>query len=79
MSRIAKAVVLSTAAAAAVAGASGVAFADADAEAAAVGSPGVISGNVVQVPIHLPVNLCGNTIDVIGLLNPTFGNTCINA
>ncbi|MFE9886340.1 chaplin [Streptomyces scopuliridis] len=78
MSRIAKAVVLSTAAAAAVAGASGVAFADADAEAAAVGSPGVISGNVVQVPIHLPVNLCGNTIDVIGLLNPTFGNACIN-
>ncbi|MFE2035972.1 chaplin [Streptomyces scopuliridis] len=78
MSRIAKAVVLSTAAAAAVAGASGVAFADADAEAAAVGSPGVISGNVVQVPIHLPVNLCGNTIDVIGLLNPTFGNVCIN-
>ncbi|MFE3142085.1 chaplin [Streptomyces scopuliridis] len=79
MSRIAKAVVLSTAAAAAVAGASGVAFADADAGAAAVGSPGVISGNVVQVPIHVPLNLCGNTIDVIGLLNPTFGNTCINA
>ncbi|WP_326611846.1 chaplin [Streptomyces scopuliridis] len=78
MSRIAKAVVLSTAAAAAVVGASGVAFADADAEAAAVGSPGVISGNVVQVPIHLPVNVCGNTIDVVGLLNPTFGNACVN-
>ncbi|MCL7380796.1 MULTISPECIES: chaplin [unclassified Streptomyces] len=78
MSRIAKAVVLSTAAAAAVAGASGAAFADAGAEAAAVGSPGVISGNVVQVPIHLPVNVCGNTIDVIGLLNPAFGNTCVN-
>ncbi|MEV6422853.1 chaplin [Streptomyces sp. NPDC051662] len=78
MSRIAKAVVLSTAAAAAVAGASGAAFADADAGAAAVGSPGVISGNVIQVPIHLPVNLCGNTINVIGLLNPAFGNTCVN-
>ncbi|MEV8389745.1 MULTISPECIES: chaplin [unclassified Streptomyces] len=78
MSRIAKAVVLSTAAAAAVAGASGAAFADAGAEAAAVGSPGVISGNVVQVPIHLPVNVCGNTIDIIGLLNPAFGNTCVN-
>ncbi|MFF2523804.1 chaplin [Streptomyces liangshanensis] len=78
MSRIAKAVVLSTAAAAAVAGASGVAFADAGAQGAAVGSPGVLSGNLVQVPVHVPVNLCGNTVDVIGLLNPTFGNTCVN-
>nr|WSZ96481.1 chaplin [Streptomyces sp. NBC_00857] len=78
MSRIAKAVVLSTAAAAAVAGASGVAFADAGAKAAAVGSPGVLSGNIIQVPLHVPINLCGNTIDVIGLLNPAFGNTCIN-
>ncbi|MET9482220.1 chaplin [Streptomyces sp. NPDC006638] len=79
MSRIAKAVVLSTAAAAAVAGASGVAFADAGAQGAAVGSPGVLSGNVLQIPVHVPVNLCGNTVNVIGLLNPTFGNTCVNA
>ncbi|MYV56074.1 chaplin [Streptomyces sp. SID3212] len=79
MSRIAKAVVLSTAAAAAVAGASGVAFADAGAKGAAVGSPGVLSGNVLQVPVHIPVNLCGNTVNVVGLLNPTFGNTCVNA
>ncbi|WP_066951883.1 chaplin [Streptomyces lushanensis] len=78
MSRIAKAVVLSTAAAAAVVGTSGVAFADADAQAAAVGSPGVLSGNAIQIPIHLPVNLCGNTIDVIGVLNPAFGNVCVN-
>ncbi|SEC61844.1 chaplin [Streptomyces sp. TLI_105] len=79
MSRIAKAVVLTATAAATVAGAAGVAAADAGAEAAAVKSPGVISGNVVQVPIHIPVNLCGNTVSVIGALNPTFGNTCINA
>ncbi|MGW6742596.1 chaplin [Streptomyces sp. NPDC055025] len=78
MSRIAKAVVLSTAAAAAVAGTSGVAFADADAQAAAVGSPGVLSGNVIQIPLHVPVNVCGNTIDIIGLLNPSFGNVCVN-
>ncbi|KIF74878.1 chaplin [Streptomyces sp. 150FB] len=78
MSRIAKAVVLSTAAVAAVAGASGVALADSGAQGAAIGSPGVLSGNVVQVPIHLPVNVCGNTIDVIGLLNPAFGNVCVN-
>jgi hypothetical protein len=39
----------------------------------------VISGNVVQVPIHIPLNVCGNTIDIIGLLNPAFGNQCTNA
>ncbi|MFD0293257.1 chaplin ChpH [Streptomyces sp. NPDC127118] len=57
----------------------GMAVADSGAQGAAVGSPGVISGNNIQVPIHVPVNVCGNTISVIGLLNPTFGNTCINA
>ncbi|MCX5396065.1 chaplin ChpH [Streptomyces sp. NBC_00102] len=57
----------------------GMAVADAGAQGAAVGSPGVISGNVIQVPVHVPVNVCGNTIDVIGLLNPAFGNTCVNA
>lgn len=51
----------------------------ASAEAVVAGSPGVISGNNVQVPIHIPVNLCGNTVDVIGLLNPAFGNSCVNA
>ncbi|MCX5090369.1 chaplin [Streptomyces sp. NBC_00365] len=54
------------------------AFADAGAEGAAVGSPGVLSGNVIQVPIHIPVNACGNTVDVIALLNPAFGNSCTN-
>jgi hypothetical protein len=54
------------------------AFADSGAEGAAIGSPGVLSGNVVQVPIHIPVNVCGNSIDVIGLLNPAFGNVCAN-
>ncbi|MER8235392.1 chaplin [Streptomyces sp. NPDC101490] len=79
MSRIAKAVVLTVGAVAAVAGTAGAAAADAGAEAAAVGSPGVISGNVVQVPVHVPVNVCGNTVNVVGLLNPAFGNTCVNA
>lgn len=57
----------------------GMAVADAGAQGAAVGSPGVLSGNVIQVPVHIPVNLCGNTVSVIGLLNPAFGNTCVNA
>ncbi|MET9510597.1 chaplin ChpH [Streptomyces flavidovirens] len=56
----------------------GIAVADAGAQGAAVGSPGVVSGNVVQVPVHVPVNACGNTVSVIGLLNPTFGNYCVN-
>ncbi|MEU0967616.1 chaplin [Streptomyces sp. NPDC005917] len=78
MSRFAKGLVLSTAAVAAVAGGAGVAAADSGASSAAANSPGVVSGNVVQVPIHVPVNVCGNTINVIGLLNPAFGNTCAN-
>ncbi|MFJ3902705.1 chaplin ChpH [Streptomyces sp. NPDC090025] len=57
----------------------GMAVADSGAQGAAIGSPGVLSGNVVQVPIHVPVNVCGNTVSVIGLLNPSFGNTCVNA
>ncbi|MET7360234.1 chaplin [Streptomyces sp. NPDC005562] len=56
----------------------GIAAADAGAQGAAVKSPGVISGNVVQVPVHVPVNACGNTVSVIGLLNPAFGNACVN-
>ncbi|GAA0496852.1 MULTISPECIES: chaplin [Streptomyces] len=60
------------------AGAAAPAFADAGASGAANNSPGVLSGNVAQIPIHIPVNVCGNTIDIIGLLNPAFGNTCVN-
>ncbi|MCH0543208.1 chaplin [Streptomyces sp. MUM 203J] len=79
MSRIAKAAaVLAGTGAVALSGA-GMAVADAGASAAATNSPGVLSGNAVQVPIHVPVNLCGNTVDVIGLLNPAFGNACVNA
>ncbi|EPH43305.1 chaplin [Streptomyces aurantiacus] len=56
----------------------GVAAADAGAQGAAVNSPGIASGNVVQVPVHVPVNACGNTISVVGVLNPAFGNYCVN-
>ncbi len=61
-----------------VAAGAGTAMASAGAEGVAAGSPGVASGNNVQVPVHVPVNLCGNSIDVIGLLNPAFGNSCAN-
>ncbi|MFF7154256.1 chaplin family protein [Streptomyces sp. NPDC008139] len=56
----------------------GVAAADADATGAAIGSPGVLSGNLIQVPIDVPINACGNSINLIGALNPAFGNTCYN-
>ncbi|MFP3990376.1 chaplin [Streptomyces sp. E11-3] len=50
----------------------------AQAHGKAVKSPGVASGNLVQVPVHVPVNACGNTVNVVGLLNPAFGNYCQN-
>ncbi|MFG2663881.1 chaplin [Streptomyces sp. NPDC048387] len=79
MSRIAKAFAITAVAGSTMAAGAGLAVADAGAHGAAVGSPGVLSGNVVQVPVHVPVNICGNTVNVIALLNPAFGNTCVNA
>ncbi|MFE1315426.1 chaplin [Streptomyces sp. NPDC058755] len=54
------------------------AFADTGAQGAAQGSPGVLSGNTVQVPVDVPVNVCGNSVDAAGALNPAFGNSCAN-
>ncbi|WP_327678137.1 chaplin [Kitasatospora sp. NBC_00458] len=79
MQNVKKAAVLSAAAAGLVMGAAGAASASSGAEGVAAGSPGVVSGNQLQIPVHVPVNLCGNSVNVIGLLNPAFGNTCINA
>jgi hypothetical protein len=62
----------------ALAGGAGTAAADNGAVGAATGSPGVLSGNVVQVPVEIPVNACGNTVSVVGLLNPAVGNRCAN-
>ncbi|MEJ8634296.1 chaplin [Streptomyces sp. MS2.AVA.5] len=56
----------------------GHAHANAGADGAAAGSPGVLAGNTVQLPVHVPVNVCGNTINVVGLLNPAVGNSCEN-
>ncbi|MER8237473.1 chaplin [Streptomyces sp. NPDC094049] len=79
MSRLPKSAGLALAVGMAVVGGASAASADAGASGAAVGSPGVLSGNLVQVPVHVPVNACGNSVSVLGLLNPTFGNTCVNA
>ncbi|WP_301128464.1 chaplin [Streptomyces cacaoi] len=61
-----------------LAGAAGYAQADAGAQSGAANSPGVLSGNTVQAPVHIPANVCGNSVSVVGLLNPTFGNQCAN-
>lgn len=63
----------------AVAGAGGFAYADAEAGGQAVRSPGVLSGNLLQLPVNAPVNVCGNTVSVIGVLNSAAGNRCVNA
>ncbi|MFF1509446.1 chaplin [Streptomyces sp. NPDC058326] len=76
---IKKVVAAAAAASGLVLAGAGMAAADAGAQGAAFASPGILSGNVVQVPVHIPVNVCGNTVSIIGLLNPAFGNTCVNA
>jgi ChpA-C len=60
-------------------GGSATAFAaDPNPVGAANNNPGLISGNVIQVPVELPINACGDSIDVIGLLNPAGGSGCAN-
>ncbi|MEV6198276.1 chaplin [Streptomyces sp. NPDC051920] len=63
-----------------VAAGSGMASAADGASAAgkAVGSPGVVSGNLVQAPVDVPVNVVGNSVNIIGALNPAFGNLGLN-
>ncbi|MFJ7586260.1 chaplin [Streptomyces sp. NPDC097617] len=62
----------------AVAGVGGFAHADADAGGRAERSPGLLSGNLVQLPVNVPVNACGNTVSVVGVLNSAAGNRCSN-
>ena len=61
-----------------LAAAGGYAHADSGAQGSATNSPGVLSGNTVQAPVEAEVNVCGNTVNVVGLLNPAAGNKCSN-
>ena len=79
MRNVKQALVLSAVAAGLALTGAGSAVADAGAVGAASNSPGFLSGNLIQVPVHVPVNVCGNTVNVIALLNPAFGNTCVNS
>lgn len=81
MNRIARVTTLTVASCAVVLGGAGAAAAhapDAAAKGAALGSPGILSGNNVQIPISIPTNICGNTVNAPGLLNPALGNVCVN-
>ncbi|MEW2618874.1 chaplin [Streptomyces sp. NPDC048106] len=78
MSRITQAATVALGTGVVLIGGAGLALAGADAQGAAVGSPGVLSGNVVQAPVDVPVNVCGDTVDIIALLNPAWGNACFN-
>jgi ChpA-C len=62
-----------------VLGSGGAAFADAGATGVAANSPGVLSGNVIEVPIDLPINACGETVDIIAVLNPAAATACVNS
>jgi hypothetical protein len=52
---------------------------DPTATGTATGSSGILSGNNLQVPINVPVNACGDSLNVLALLNPVTGTvTCAN-
>ncbi|MDI3405836.1 chaplin [Streptomyces cavernicola] len=69
---------MAVASAALLLGGAGAAVADSDATGVAANSPGVLSGNVVQLPINVGVNACGNSLGLISALNPAGGNVCVN-
>ena len=60
----------------------GLGMASAHADTTATGetshSPGIGSGNLIQLPVNAPINVCGNQIDVIGILDSVTGNSCEN-
>lgn len=80
MKNLKKAAAVTIAAGGLVAAGAGLASAHGGSQAAgeAQGSPGVVSGNVVQVPVHIPANVVGNSVSVVGVLNPVFGNLGVN-
>ncbi|MGV9632080.1 chaplin, partial [Streptomyces sp. NPDC003487] len=78
MKRVTRNGLIAVAAASGAMAVTGAAYADSGADAGAAGSPGVLSGNTLQLPVHVPVNVCGNTVSVAGVLNPAAGNHCAN-
>ena len=48
------------------------------APASAATSTDAPAGHAAQAPVHVAVNVCGNTESKVGPLDPAFGNTCVN-
>ena len=40
-------------------------------------SPGVLSGNTIQIPIDIPVNACGDNIGILSALLGSASNSCV--
>ncbi len=40
------------------------------------GNVGLLNGNQTFIPVHIPVNVCGNSIALLGLANSNAG--CVN-
>ena len=78
MSRMRKAVAVAAMVGGMMLAGAGAASADATANGVVSNSPGVLSGNLVQIPVDVPINVCGNSVNLIGALNPAGGNTCSN-
>ena len=67
-------------AAVAVAGTAGTASASgAGAVGGATDSPGILSGNTIQIPLNIPVNACGNGLGLLAVLTSSAGNVCANS
>jgi len=75
--RIAAATAVAAIAAATVVGTATTASAD-GAWGSAIGSPGFLSSNLLQFPVDIDTNFCGNSFALIGILDGPVGNTCIN-
>ncbi len=77
MNNLRKAATLTLVVGGLVAAGAGAASSASGAHGGTVRSPGVGSGNLVQVPVHVPVGVSGTSVNVIGLLNPAFGSTAL--
>ena len=40
------------------------------------GNIGLLNGNQAYIPVHIPINVCGNSIALLGLANSNAG--CVN-
>lgn len=54
----------------------GVAAADQGLQGTTGGSHGLVSGNNIQAPVDVSANVCGNTVSVLGWMNPAGGSVC---